>query len=186
MFQQAPKYLGMRLYRMLNSEQHHEDVAGNVTSRVSLIRRIAGTTRGASAKSLRISTQAMVFPAAEYCATVWNRSVQKIHVAVSRSLRIISGCLKPTPMFQLPVLAGIAHAGLRRKAAILASARKSVKHDWHILYDTTNDEVPQCRLKSRQHYTREAEWEASAPTRVHRHVSAPGKGVKGEDLSIKH
>ena len=27
------------------------------------------------------------------------------------------------------------------------------------------------------------EWEASGPTRVHRHVSDPGEGVKGEDLS---
>ena len=27
------------------------------------------------------------------------------------------------------------------------------------------------------------EWEASEPTRVHRHVSDPGEGVKGEDLS---
>ena len=30
------------------------------------------------------------------------------------------------------------------------------------------------------------EWEASGPTRVHHHVSDPGEGVKGEDLSRKH
>ena len=30
------------------------------------------------------------------------------------------------------------------------------------------------------------EWEASAPTLVHRHVSDPGEGVKGEDLRRKH
>ena len=30
------------------------------------------------------------------------------------------------------------------------------------------------------------EWEASGPTRVHRHVSDPGEGVKGEELSRKH
>ena len=30
------------------------------------------------------------------------------------------------------------------------------------------------------------EWEASGPTRVHRHVSDPGEGVKGEYLSRKH
>ena len=29
-------------------------------------------------------------------------------------------------------------------------------------------------------------WEASGPTRVHRHVSDPGEGVKGEYLSRKH
>ena len=42
--QQAPKYLGVRLDRMLNFKQHLEEVAGKVTSRVALIRRLAGTT----------------------------------------------------------------------------------------------------------------------------------------------
>ena len=63
--QQAPKYLVVRLDRMLNFKQHLEEVAGKVTSRVALIRRLADTTWGASAKTLRISTQALVFPAAE-------------------------------------------------------------------------------------------------------------------------
>ena len=30
------------------------------------------------------------------------------------------------------------------------------------------------------------EWEASGPTRVHRQVSNPGDGFKGEDLRQKH
>ena len=142
-FQQAPKYLGVRLDRMLNFKQHLEEVAGKVTSRVALIRRLAGTTWGASAKTLRISTQALVFPAAEYCAPVWSRSpyVKKVDVAINSSLRTIYGCLKPTPVFQLPVLAGIAPADLRQKAATLALARKAVKHDWHILHGTTKNEV---------------------------------------------
>ena len=114
-------------------------------------------------------------------------------------------------MFQLPVLAVITHAGLRRKAATLALARKAVKHDWHILHEPTTNEVLPCRLKSRKPYnlykeaqemlsvipedlskdtwiaaTWKPEWEASGPTRVHRHVSDPGEGVKGEDLSRKH
>ena len=45
-FQQATKYIGVRLDRMLNFKQHLEEVAGKVTSRVSLIRRLAGTTWG--------------------------------------------------------------------------------------------------------------------------------------------
>ena len=30
------------------------------------------------------------------------------------------------------------------------------------------------------------DWEAIGPTRVHRHVSDPGEGVKREELSRKH
>ena len=149
-FQQAPKYLGVRLDRMLNFKQHLEEVAGKVTSRVALIRRLVGTTWGASAKILRISTLALVFPAAEYCAPVWSRSphVKNVDVAMNSSLRTISGCLKPTPVFLVLVL--IAPAGLRRKAATLALAGKAVKHDWHILHDTTNNEVNSMYGEGRQ------------------------------------
>ena len=127
--------------------------------------------------------------------------MKNVDVAIKSSLRTISGCLKPTPVFQLPVLAGIVPAGLRRKAATFALARKAVKHDWHILHDTTKNEVPPCILKSRKPYNNEAqemlsvitedqskdpwvaatwkqEWEASGSTRVHRYVSDPGEGVK--------
>ena len=135
--------------------------------------------------------------------------MKKVDVAINSSLRTISSCLNPTPMLQLPVLAGIAPAGLRRKAATLVLARKAVKHDWHILHDTTKNEVPPCRLNSPKPYNKEAqemlsviredrskdawitpkwkqEWEASGPARVYRHVSDPGERVKGEDLSRKH
>ena len=57
--QQAPKYLGVRLDRMLNFKQHLEEVTGKVTPRVALVRHLAGTTRGASAKKLRICTPAL-------------------------------------------------------------------------------------------------------------------------------
>ena len=72
--------------------------------------KVIHTNRGTSAKTLRISTQALVFSAAEYCVPVWSRSphVKKVEVAISSSLGTIYGCIKPTPVSQLPVLAGIA------------------------------------------------------------------------------
>ena len=75
----------------------------------------------------------------------------------TKHMRTISGCLKPTPVFQLPGLAGIAPSGIRRKAATLAWARKAVKHKCHILHDTTKNEVPPCRLKSSKPYNKEAQ-----------------------------
>ncbi|KAJ3615090.1 hypothetical protein NHX12_018658 [Muraenolepis orangiensis] len=102
--QLAPKYLGVRLDRTLSYKQHLEEVRAKVTARVSLIRRLAGTTWGASARTLRISTQALVFSAAEYCAPVWSRSphVKKVDPIINNALRIITGCLKPTPVSYLP------------------------------------------------------------------------------------
>ena len=83
--------------------------------------------------------------------------MKKVDVAINSSLWTASGCIKPTLVFQLPVLAGIAPAGVKRKATTLALARKAVKHDWHILHDTTKHEVPPCRLKSRKPYNKEAQ-----------------------------
>lgn len=45
-FQQAPRYLGVRLDRTLSFKQHLEEVMAKVSSRVSLIRRLAGTSWG--------------------------------------------------------------------------------------------------------------------------------------------
>ena len=122
--------------------------------------------------------------------------VKKVDIAINSYLRTYDGCFKPTSVYQLPFVAEICSARLRRKAATIALARNAVKKDWHILHDTTQDEVPPCRLKSRQSYNREAQeilsvihedrskdawiaatwkldWEASGPTRVHRHISDP-------------
>ena len=107
-FQQAPKFRGVRLDRMLNFKQHLEEVRGNVTSRVSLIRRLAGTTWAASAKTLHISTQVLVFlqlHTMPLSGAARSPHVKSVEVAINSSLRTISGCLKPTPVFQLHVLA---------------------------------------------------------------------------------
>ncbi|KAJ4943884.1 hypothetical protein JOQ06_006377 [Pogonophryne albipinna] len=87
-------------YRTLSFKQYLEEVKAKVTSRVALIRRLAGTTCGACAKTLRLSTQALVFSAAEYCAPAWSRSphASKVDVVINNALRIITGCLKPTPV----------------------------------------------------------------------------------------
>ena len=160
-FQQAPKYLGVRLDRMLNFKQHLEEVAGKVTPRVALIRRLAGTTWGASAKTLRISTQALVFLADEYCAPVWCESphVKKVDVAINSSLLTISGCLKLTPVFQLPVLEGIAPCGPKAEGSHprLGAESSETRLEHPARHDTTKNEVPPCRLKSRKPYNKEAQ-----------------------------
>ena len=46
--------------------------------------------------------------------------------------------------------------------------------------------IPEDRSNAWIAATWKQEWEASGTTRVHRHVSDPGEGVKGEELSRKH
>jgi len=44
------------------------------------------------------------------------------------ALRTVTGCLRPTPADNLPILAGIQHAELRRKGTTLSLARRFYKY----------------------------------------------------------
>ena len=135
-FQTALTYLGVKLDRTLNYRQHLECLKAKTTSRVALIRRLAGTTWGAATKTLRISTQALVYSAAEYCAPVWCISsyTKQLDTVLNSAMRTVAGCLRPTPVNQLPILAGIATPTIRREAAVLALTRKAAKDEDHILH----------------------------------------------------
>ena len=54
--------------------QHLESLRKKLSTRVSLIRRLAGTSWGAGASVLRTATLALVYSTSEYCAPVWCRS----------------------------------------------------------------------------------------------------------------
>ena len=117
-YQPFPTYLGMKLDRTLSFRQHLETAKAKTASQAALIRRLAGTTWGASTQTLRISTEALVFSSAEYCAPVWCRSPH-VH-RLDTALRTVSGCLRATPTNHLPVLGGIAPAEIRQEGAMLA------------------------------------------------------------------
>ena len=90
-----------------------------LTSRVALLRRLAGLGWRADANALRVTTLALIYSTAEYFAPVWCYSAHTrlIDFTTNDALQIVTGCLRPTPMDNLPVLAGIQSAGLRRKRA---------------------------------------------------------------------
>ena len=85
-----------------------------------------GSGWGAGAKTLRIATLSLVYSTAEYCAPVWCRSAHArlIDSVLNDALRIVTGCLRPTPTDYLPVLSGIQPAELRRLGATLSLAHR--------------------------------------------------------------
>ena len=94
--------------RSLTYRRHLESLRKKLTSRVALLRRIAGSGWGAGATTLRTATLALVHSTAEYCAPVWCRSAHTrlIDPTINDALRIVTGCLRPTPADNLPILAG--------------------------------------------------------------------------------
>ena len=103
--------------------------------RVALLRRLARFGWGAGAKTLRISALSMVYSTAEYCALVWCRSTHTrlIDSILNDALRIATGCLRPTLTKNLPVLAGIQPAKLRRLGATLSLANRAIHDPHHVL-----------------------------------------------------
>ena len=122
--------------------------------RSTLLRRLVGSGWGASAKTLCIATLSLVYSTAEYYAPVWCRNAHAclINSVLNDALRIVTGCLRPTPTDHLPVLSGIQPAELRRMGATLSLAHRGSLDPDHILYGLLSESLDtrQVRLRSRR------------------------------------
>ena len=112
-----------------------------------------GSGWGAGAKTLRIAALSLVYSTAEYCAPVWCHSAHicLINSVLNDALRIVTGCLRPTPMDHLPVLSGIHPAKLSQMGATLSLAHRGSLDPDHILYGllSGSSDSRQVRLRSR-------------------------------------
>ena len=105
---------------------------------------------GADAKTLRIATLSLAYSTAEYCAPVWCRSA---HTGLINSvLRIVTGCLPPTPTDHLLVFSAIQPAELCRLEATLSLAHRGSLDPDYILYGllSGSSDNRQVRLRSRR------------------------------------
>ena len=150
----VPTYLGLKLDRPLTFRHHLQALRKKLFTQVALLRRLAGSGWGAGAKTLRISALSLVYSTGEYCALVWCCSMHShlIDSILNDALRIVTGCLCPTPTKDLPVLAGIQPAELRQLEATLALANCAIHDPDHVLYGQLvgQQDAHQRRLRSRR------------------------------------
>ena len=125
-----PTYLRVKLDRLLTFHHHLKALRKKLSTRVALLKRLVGSGWGAGAKTLCISALSLVYSTVEYCAPVWCRSthIRLIDSTLNDALRIVTGCLRPTPTEDLDVLAGIQPAEPRRLEATLSLANRAI-HD---------------------------------------------------------
>ena len=145
---------GVKLDKSLTFRYHLVALRKKLSLRITLLRRFVGSGWGAGAKTLRIATLSLVYSTAEQCAPVWCRSAHTrlIDSALNDALRIVTGCLRPTPMDHLPVLSGIQPAELHRMGATLSLAYRGSLDPDHILYGLLCgfSDTCQVRLRSRR------------------------------------
>ena len=135
----------------LSYREHLMKTAGKLKNRNNLLVKLASSTWGASANTLRSSALALCYSAAEYCAPGWSRSphTSRVDVQLNSAMRLISGTLRSTPLPWLPVLSNIEPPALRRKVATDKLVEKIVKRDsWPIQPDILSP--PLLRLTSRK------------------------------------
>ena len=154
----TPTYLGVKLDRQLTYKQHLDSLRAKVSSRNNLLRRLAGSSWGASPSNLRTGALALVYSAAEYASPAWSRSAhaKKLDITLNETMRIVTGCLKPTPTEFLPVLSGIAPAALRRENYIYRLVSKASQDPNHLVHKLVSDsqDLGRQRLPSRRPFSR--------------------------------
>ena len=124
-----------------------------VNARNSIIGKLANSKWGCKATTLRPSSLALCYSAAEYPWPVWARSTHahKLIQALHDCRRIISGCLKPTNLDSVHILAGIAPHHTRRTVACRMERTRQTTDARHQLF---HHQPAASSLKSRKCFMR--------------------------------
>ena len=203
-----PKYLGVTLDRTLTFKTHISKLSQKISARNNLLRRLAGLSWGANFKVLQTAAVCLVYAPAEYCAPAWSSSTHtaKIDIVLNTTMRIVSGCLKTTPTFYLPVVSGIIPPDIRRSTITLKLFNKANSDPAHMLHNAcTRGSTIKPRLTSRTPFSKQcvlvnssdntdnprtwpmdtwnSRW-ANLSTPLHRYISSPSTNPIGHDLHI--
>jgi len=106
---------------------------------------------GANAHTLRISALSLCFSAGEFASLVWSTSVhtKQIDTILNESCRLVTGCLKNTPLPKIYQLAGIAPPNVLREVTAdwgRTKAETNIRHPLHV------QNAPNFRPESRKSF----------------------------------
>ena len=87
-----------------------------VATQNNLLNKLANSRWGTNARTIRTTAFAFCYSTAEYAAPVWERSAYAhlLNPELNQACRAITGCLKPTNVENLYLIAGIDPTEIRR------------------------------------------------------------------------
>lgn len=130
LFRPILTYLGLKLDRLFTFRHHLETLRKKLSTRITLLRRFAGSGWGANAKTPRRAAPCLVYSTAEHCAPAWSHSTYLVYIVLNNALHIVTECLRLTSTDFLSILSGIQTSKLRCLGATLSLANRStMNHD---------------------------------------------------------
>ena len=130
------KYLGVTLDRTLSYKEHMPNTQMKVATRNNLLRKLSNSKWGANASTIRTTSLALCYSMAEYASPVWARlpHAQKLNPELNCACRAVTGCLKPTNVEDLYLLAGNAPLDIWRDVCARMAKTKQETNEAHSLY----------------------------------------------------
>ena len=146
-----PVYLSVTLDFSLSFKEDLIKTKAKVSTRNNTLRKLLTSKWGATPHVLRTSALAPSYSAAEYACPVWERSAhaKRLDPVLNESCRLITGCLKPTNVNNLHLLAGVAPPEIRREAVSKLERSRQAYDPRHMLF---NHQPAPSRLKSRRSF----------------------------------
>ena len=135
----TPKYLGVTLDRTLSYKTHIHNTKMKLATRTKLLKKLANSRWGTNARTIRTTALALCYSTAEYAAPVWERSAHAppTEPIIESGMPSLTGCLKPTNVVNLYLLAGISPHEIRRSVCARVERTKHVEREAHSLFGHT-------------------------------------------------
>ena len=121
-------YLGITFDKRQTWKQHIAKAEAKARRRLAILRKLVGTTWGASEKILKTVYQGTVRPHLEYGCTAWSTTVktnqQALDKVQNQALRLLTGAMRSTLITEMERLTGVQPLGQRRDTKNMMQAEK--------------------------------------------------------------
>lgn len=146
----TPKYLGIKFDKKLTWANHINETSKIATQKLSLMKKLAGTTWGADLNTLKQLYVGNVRSTLEYGlsahSTAAKTNKDKLNQIQNSALRIMTGAMKSTPITSMEATTGLQSLDERREEKILKQTEKYKRLPEHPMNEKLKD-LTQKRLK---------------------------------------
>ena len=130
-----PTYLGVTFDKRLTWKQHTQRTESRAKARLALMKKLASTTWGADASTLRRLYTGRVRPVLEYGMAAWGTTAKtnmdKMSNVQNQAARIITGSMRSTPIQELETITGLQPLLDRCHERLLTQAAKFKRLSGH-------------------------------------------------------